>query len=107
MQNEPVKIICSYLHISECKWHNRHGFKCQYHNCQEKCPNFSGNYEYHYQLWLRNIQIIAEQSFPYETEETCPNALARSIKNQYIDAARAGFIKGYIHASEDYQPPCA
>ena len=104
MQNEYVKIICSYLHNNECKWHNRQDFKCQYYNCQEKCPNFSGNYEYHCQLWMKNIQTIAEQVFPYETEETCPNAFARSIKNQYINAARAGFIKGYVHGGEDAKP---
>lgn len=104
MQNDYVNIMCSYLHNDQCKWHNRQDFKCQYHNYQEKCPNFCGNYEYHYQLRMQNIQNIAEQVFPYETEETCPNALARSIKNQYIDAARVGFIKGYVCGREDAIP---
>ena len=65
---------------------------------------FNGNYEYQQQLWNKRIQAKAAKVFPYETEETCPNALARSIKNQYIDAARIGFIEGYSHGCSDSIP---
>lgn len=96
--------ICSYLYSGECHWHNHNHGECKYKDCQESCPHFNGNYEYQRQLWNKCIQAKAAEVFPYETEETCPNALARSIKNQYIDAARAGFIEGYSYGCRESIP---
>ena len=96
--------LCNYLHSGECHWHDHNRGECQYKDCQESCPRFDGNHKYQKQLWNKRIQAKAAEVFPYETEETCPNALARFIKNQYIDAARVGFVKGYSQGCMDSMP---
>ncbi len=96
METKLIVNICSYLHSGECHWHNHNHGECKYKDCQESCPHFLGTYEYQQQLWIKGIKDHAEKIFPYETEETCPNALSRTMKNQCIDCLRAGYLKGYM-----------
>ena len=96
--------LCGHLYCGECHWYNRKGVKCQYLNSQEDCPHFHGSYEYEHNKWLEQINKNAAELFPYETEESCPIAITRIMKNQYIDCVRAGYVKGYIQGHEDAIP---
>lgn len=54
--------------------------------------------------WIDELNNEAAQEFPYETEETCPNALDRMLKNQCIDCIRTGYVRGYIQGTNDSLP---
>ena len=61
-------------------------------------------FNYIFQDWIDSLNKEAEKLFPYETEETCPNAFNRIAKNQCIDCIRAGYVRGYIQGHDDAIP---
>ena len=92
--------LCCHSYCGGCHRNNHDHGECQYLESQESCPHFDGNYEYKHNRWIEGISEDAAKLFPYETEETCPNALARTMKNQCIDCVRAGYVRGYVEGHE-------
>lgn len=98
-----TKIVnyCRNLKCDKCmRGDHDHGV-CQYIGTQETCKYFDSNYAYQEKIWYNRIYAIAAETFPYETEETCPNALDRTLKNLAVDNLRVGFIKGYERGGRD------